>query len=401
MNTKYITHLEQVQQVSAAERTELDPVTKRFAFRCNEYFLSLIGWDDPGDPLRRLVIPSADELEPWGEADPSREADYTVAPGLEHKYGPTALILASRVCAAYCRFCFRKRIFTNENAEVPYDLTKAYAYIREHNEITNVLLTGGDPLLLSTSKLKQIVAELRTIEHVQIIRIGTKVTAFNPHRVLNDPPLVELLGRYSTPEKRIYIVSHFDHPRELTEEAVAATSKLLEAGCRAVNQTPIIRGVNDDPEVLAELFRKLSFIGVPPYYVFQCRPTYGNKAYTVPIEEAYLIFERARTKCSGLAKRARFVMSHATGKIEIVGISSKFTYLKYHSSPQPEYKGRFLVFHRNPEAYWLEDFGKPVDDLFLDDQPAIRGLCDDVPAEDINPERSQITRTASPYAWPL
>jgi len=400
MQTTYITRLEKIPQLSESERDQLKEVIERFAFRATEYYLGLIDWNDPTDPLRRLILPSVEELEPWGDADPSHEAHYTVAPGLEHKYGPTALLLASRVCAAYCRYCFRKRIFVNENAEVPSDLGEAFAYIRRHTEITNVLMTGGDPLLLSTNKLEGIISELRKIEHVQIVRIGTKVPAFNPFRILRDPALTEMLARYSTPEKRIYIVTHFDHPHELTEPAIEAMNQLLSAGTRAVNQTPIIRGVNDDADVLAELFKKLSFIGVPPYYVFQCRPTYGNKTYAVPIEEAYLIFERARAKGSGLAKRARFVMSHATGKIEILGISSKYIYLKYHSSPRPEYKGRFLVFRRNPEAFWLEDLGEPIDDLFLD-QPAIADLPDDVPAEDLAPERSQITGTPPPFVWPL
>ncbi|MDD5087166.1 MAG: KamA family radical SAM protein [bacterium] len=395
MQPTYVTRLENVPQLSRDERNQLKAVLERFAFRATDYYLSLIDWNDPADPLRRLILPSVDEIEPWGEADPSHEADFTVAPGLEHKYGPTALLLASRVCAGCCRYCFRKRIFVNENAEVPGDLGVAFAYIREHAEITNVLMTGGDPLLLSTAKLDGIISELRKIEHVQIIRIGTKVPAFNPFRVLNDPTLADMLGKFSTPEKRIYIVSHFDHPRELTDPAIEAMNRLLAAGTRAVNQTPIIRGVNDDADVLAELFKKLSFIGVPPYYVFQCRPTWGNKTYAVPIEEAYLIFERARAKGSGLAKRARFVMSHATGKIEIIGISSKHIYLKYHSSPHPRHKGRFMVFCRNPEAFWLEDFGAPEDDLFLDDM-AIPELPDDM-----DPEGSQLTPYPPPFVWPL
>ncbi|MFZ5433137.1 MAG: KamA family radical SAM protein [Calditrichota bacterium] len=399
MHRTYITRLDEIPQISDIERQALAPVVSRFAFRASRYYLDLIDWNDPHDPLRRLIIPHTDELEPWGDADPSHEAHYTVAPGLEHKYGPTALLLASRVCSAYCRYCFRKRIFVNENAEVPHDLTEALDYIRQHDEITNVLLTGGDPLLLSARKLGKIIAALRTIDHVQIIRIGTKTPAFHPQRILDDPALIEMLNQYSTPDKRIYIIAHFDHPRELTEPAIAAMNTLLQAGTRAVNQTPIIRGVNDDSDVLAELFKKLSFIGVPPYYVFQCRPTYGNKTYAVPIEEAYLIFEKARTKCSGLAKRARFVMSHATGKIEIVGISSKFTYLKYHSSPKPEYKGRFMVFERNPDAYWLEDYGTPVDDLFLD--KTLEQLPEEIPAEDINPERYHITGIPLANPWPL
>lgn len=379
MYPAYKTRIEQLEHISTEERKALTAVTERFAFRGNEYYLNLINWDDPTDPLRRLIVPSLEELDHWGSPDPSHEARYTVAPGLEHKYGPTALLLASRVCAAYCRFCFRKRIFVNENAEVPFDLTAAVDYIRAHPEITNVLLSGGDPLLLSTPTLESILAALRGIDHVRIIRVGTKVPAFNPFRLLDDPKFVEILRRYNTPEKRIYAVVHFDHPRELTEPAVRAMHTLIQSGLRAVNQTPVIRGVNDNPDVLAALFKQLSFIGVPPYYVFQCRPTSGNRTYAVPIEEAYHIFELARTQCSGLAMRARFVMSHASGKIEIVGLTSKFVYMKYHSAANPRDTGRFLVYQRNADAYWLDDYGEPADDFILG-RPG-PGLYRDVPME--------------------
>jgi len=399
MNRTYITRLKEIPQISESDQAALKSVTEKFAFRTSQYYINLINWDDPNDPIKRLIIPRTEELAPWGEADPSNEAHYTVAPGLEHKYGPTALLLASKVCAAYCRYCFRKRIFVNENAEVPHDLTEAMNYIREHTEITNVLLTGGDPIILATLKLEKIIAELRTIPHVQIIRIGTKTPAFNPHRILDDPTLPEMLNRYSTPEKRIYIIAHFDHPRELTEQAVAAMNILLTSGMRAVNQTPIIRGINDDPEVLAELFKKLSFIGVPPYYVFQCRPTYGNKSYSVPIEESYQIFEQARVKCSGLAKRARFVMSHATGKIEIVGISSKFIYMKYHSSPHPENIGKFMVFLRNADAFWLEDYHHEVDDELLADASEI--LLKELPVEESESDEYMIAGIPVARPWPI
>lgn len=379
MYPAYQTRIEQLEQLSAAERAELARVTARFAFRGNDYYLNLIDWNDPADPLRRLIIPSPEEMDEWGSLDPSGEAAYTIVPGLEHKYGPTALLLVSRVCAAYCRYCFRKRIFVNENAEVPLDLADALEYIRAHREITNVLLTGGDPLLLPTPKLESILAALRGIDHVQIIRIGTKIPAFNPFRILDDPELPAVLRRYSTPERRIYAVVHFDHPRELTEPAVRAMHVLVQSGLRAANQTPIIRGVNDSPAVLAELFKQLSFIGVPPYYVFQCRPTLGNRTYAVPIEEAYHSFELARIQCSGLAMRARFVMSHATGKIEIVGLTRKFVYMKYHSAAGPKDKGRFLVFDRNPAAFWLEDYGEPADEFVLG-RPS-PGLYHDVPME--------------------
>jgi lysine 2,3-aminomutase len=154
---------------------------------------------------------------------------------------------------------------------------------------------------------------------MKIIRIGTKILVFNPYRIINDPSLLDLFRTYSTNEKKIYIMAHFNHPNELTDAAIKGMNFLQSAGAITVNQTPLIRGINDNPEVLARLFNNLSYAGIPPYYLVICRPTLGNKTYAVPIEEAFEIFECARMHCSGLAKRARSVMSHSTGKIEIVG----------------------------------------------------------------------------------
>lgn len=151
-------------------------------------------------------------------------------------------------------------------------------------------------------------------------------------------------------------MTQFNHPREITDVAIEAINLLKEAGTELANQTPLIRGINDSPETLAELFRKLSFIGVPPYYVFQCRPTKGNKAYSVPIEEGYEIFRKATAMVSGLAKRARFAMSHMTGKIEVVGLDDEHIYMKYHRAAKPENYNKFLILKRNPEAYWLDDY---------------------------------------------
>ena len=359
---KYLTKLEQVPELSPGEINRLEEVKEKFVFRTNDYYQSLIDWNDPEDPIRRIVIPDVQELDDWGQLDASNEESYTVAKGLEHKYDSTALLLVNEVCAAYCRFCFRKRLFMDQNEEVTKDVSDGLEYIRTHPEINNVLLTGGDPLIMSTSKLEPIIQKVREVDHVNIIRIGTKIPAFNPMRIYNDPSLAEMFRKYSTPEKRIYVMAHFNHPRELTPEAVRGVSFLLDAGAIVVNQTPMIAGVNDDPDVLAEMFNKLSYIGVPPYYVFQCRPTLGNRVYVTPVEDAFEIFELARTRCSGLAKRARFVMSHDTGKIEIVGLTERHIYFKYLRAADQDHDARFMVFKRNPEAYWFDDYTELVDE---------------------------------------
>jgi L-lysine 2,3-aminomutase len=213
---------------------------------------------------------------------------------------------------------------------------------------------------MSTKKLEDIIRPLREIDHVKIIRIGTKIPAFNPFRVINDPDLPALFEKYSQPRKRIYIMAHFNHPRELTDEAIEGMDILRRAGAVTVNQTPMIRGINSDPDVLAGLFNKLSYAGIPPYYVFICRPTLGNKMFSVPIEEAFEIFEKARMQCSGLAKRARLVMSHSTGKIEVVGKTDENIFFRYHRAANPQEKARFMIFNRNPEAYWFDDYDEIV-----------------------------------------
>jgi len=363
---KYITRLEQVPQLNDQERYELQEVVEKFEFRSNDYYQALIDWDDPHDPIRRIVIPSQEELMAWGRLDASDEETYTKVPGLEHKYEFTALLLVNDVCGAYCRFCFRKRLFMDENDEVVRDVSEGIQYIREHPEINNVLLTGGDPMIMSTAKLENIIRPLREIEHVQIIRIGSKMPVFNPYRVINDPSLLEMFERYSLPDRNIYIMAHFNHPRELTKAAIEAMNLLRKAGAVTVNQTPLIKGINEDPDVLAELFNKLSYAGIPPYYLFICRPTLGNKTYAVPIEEAFEIFEKARMQCSGLAKRARLVMSHSTGKIEVIGKTDTQVYMRYHRAANPQEKARFMIFERNPNAYWFDDYDEILEEYSIE-----------------------------------
>jgi len=358
---KYITKIDKIPQLSAEEKQQLQPVGEKFVFRTNDYYQGLIDWDDLNDPIRQLVVPRVEELHEWGRLDASQEELYTAVPGLEHKYSDTALLLCNDVCGAYCRFCFRKRLFMDDNDEVVRDVSAGLEYIRTHPEISNVLLTGGDPLIMSTSKLEPIIAGLRGIPHVKIIRLGSKMPAFNPFRILNDPSLLTMFEKYSNPEMgRIHVMAHFNHPRELTREAKDALSLLQKAGVTTVNQTPLIAGVNDDAEVLRELFEELSFIGTPPYYVFQCRPTEGNEAYSIPIEEAYEMFTEAQARGSGLARRARFCMSHVTGKIELAALADKQVVFRYHRAADRRNQGKVMIFERNSRAHWFEDYPEAV-----------------------------------------
>ncbi len=354
MPVRYITRLSQLDGLTPAERRRLAPVAERYAFRLNDYYTKLINWNDPDDPIRRLVVPHENELRDWGELDASSEASYTPVRGCQHKYTDTALLLVNEVCGAYCRYCFRKRLFMNGNDDASFDYRPGLAYIAEHEEITNVLLTGGDPLILSTRRLARIFGDVAAVPHVRIIRVGTKMAAFNPFRVLDDPALLDLIRETCDQKTQVYIMNHFDHPRELTPEARRALRLLLEAGAQIVNQCPIVRGVNDHPRTFATLFRELSFLGCPQYYVFQGRPTAGNEPYEVPIMEGLGLFTEANRMVSGLAKRARFVMSHKTGKIEICGADDRFVYMRYHRAHRTEDYGRMVIALRDDDAYWLD-----------------------------------------------
>jgi lysine 2,3-aminomutase len=366
MNPKYlstISELDNLVGLTSKERNAMETVSETFPFRSNEYYLSLIDWKDGHDPLRRIVIPDPSELNGGGCLDPSCEKDFTRKPGLQHKYNQTGLLLLTDVCGGICRFCFRKRLFMGNERETVKDVSEGIDYIREHKEITNVLLTGGDPLTLETRRLELILRQLRQIEHVNIIRIGSKMLAYNPYRILNDKDLCYVLSRYSKPEKRIYLMAHFNHPQEMTDMSIQAAHELQKAGVVVVNQTPILNGINSEPEIFTELFRKLSFAGISPYYVFQCRPSYGNRIFQVPVEQSYEIVQKSWQACSGLAKRARFVMSHATGKIEVVGKTAGQVFMRYHQSADPANIGEFMVFRSNPVARWFDDYRHMLTDF--------------------------------------
>ncbi len=359
---KYLSDIDKIAQLSKSQRINLPKVTDKYPFFANNYYLSLINWKDPDDPIKRLIIPNKHELIDWGWLDASNEKSNTIVTGVQHKYASTVLLLVNENCAGYCRYCFRKRLFIPGNKETSHDISIGLDYIRKHPEINNVLITGGDPLMLSTRRLEKIISELQKIEHIGIIRIGSKIPAYNPFRILDDPSLLKMFRKYSSRDKRIYLMCHFDHPNEFTDYSREAIFKIQKTGVICANQNPIIRGISDDPDVMSRLWNELSYIGVPQYYVFQSRPTAGNGPFVVPIVEAYFNIEKAKLKCSGLAKRIRYVMSHESGKVEIAGIDNRFIYLKYHRAKHSRNENRFFICHRNDNAYWLDQL-KPADGI--------------------------------------
>ena len=326
---KTIPRLKQFIDLSPREEKQLANLIKRHPMQITRYYMSLINPRDRSDPIRRMAVPHSDELDLSGSYDPSGELANTKLPGLQHKYQRTALILLTNRCPVYCRHCFRKRLVGLPSTEILRRFSDAAEYIEEHKEITNVLLSGGDPMILQTGTLERILERLASMAHLKFIRIGTRVPATFPMRILDDGELVKVLRRYSRPHRRLYVTTQFNHDREITPRSIEAVTTLIRAGLIINNQTVLLRGVNDNSEGLARLQSDLVGIGINPYYVFQCRPVKRiRRHYSVPIAEGYDIVERAKAKPDGYAKRFKYVMSHRSGKLEIVAVKGNNVILK-------------------------------------------------------------------------
>ncbi len=341
-----ITEIKAIPGLSPEEFDAIQRVTEFFPFRITSHYLSLVDWEDPHDPLRRVVLPDEGELESGGSLDPSREKNFYVLPGMQHKYPDTVLILASHQCAGYCRYCFRKRLFIRRSMhEHPPDINNCIEYIRNHPEVRNVLLSGGDPLTLSSKRLMGIIRKIAVLPRIKVVRIGTRILSWDPGRVIADRFLLQELSELTGVQ--VYIMTHFAHSRELCGKALEAIRLLRRCGVAICNQAPMIRGVNDNVDVLEDLFNDLVAAGVSPYYIFQVRPTMGNSIYSVPILDAYMIFREAQSRCSGLAARARYVISHYTGKLHVCGLTDEHLVMVYHRAAFPGDRGRTILVKKS------------------------------------------------------
>jgi len=343
-NIHTIEELQEYTKLSSRERERLQKVIDKHPMSVTRYYLSLIDWSDPEDPIKKMAIPSIEELNLMGSYDPSDEKANTKMPGLQHKYEPTALILATNRCPMYCRYCFRKRLVGLSTEEIMKRFSNAVQYIKSHTKINNVLISGGDPFMLSTKVIAGFLEKLAPIEHLDFIRFGTRTPVTFPQRILSDGSLIDLLAESTqSGKKRIYIVTQFNHPREITRDSSAAIHALTEAGLVVSNQVTLLQGVNDNPTILAELHNGLIKIGVNPYYIFQCRPVKRVKHhFQIPLYKGVEIVNEASKLLNGHSKRFRYVMSHRTGKIEILGIIDDKIYLKYHEAKNPENIGKLF-----------------------------------------------------------
>ena len=357
-NISTVEQLKKHIDLSTKERNKIQKIIEKHPMSISQYYMSLIqekgSYDH--DPIKRMIVPQIEELNLEGSYDPSGEEQNTKMPGLQHKYVQTALILATNRCAAYCRHCFRKRLVGLPSEEILRRLNDAIRYIDKHKEINNVLISGGDPFILPTGVIKKLLEKLSVIDHLNFIRFGTRVPVVFPERILEDIEFVDILKENSHKKRRIYVVTQFNHPREITEKSTEAVSRLIESGIIVNNQTVLLKGVNDDSEILSELLNKLVSIGANPYYVFQCRPVKRVKyRFQVPLYRGYFIVEEAKKGLNGHSKRFRYVMSHRTGKIEILGIIDDSFIFKYHQAKNPKNLGRIFTRRVSKTAGWLDD----------------------------------------------
>lgn len=350
-----ITELAGVLGIDRKDLSELCRIQEMFPMYVNPYYLSLIDFEDSEDPIRKMCIPDKVELKNGGDFDTSGEHDNTVMNGMQHKYAPTVLILSTNKCAMYCRHCFRKRLVGLSEEEIAQHIDDMVRYVKEHTKISNVLISGGDAFLNSSETIQKYLEEFTAIPHIDLIRFGTRTPVVLPQRITTDPGLVAMLEKYGR-KKQIYVVTQFNHPREITAEAAEAVRLLMRAGIVVRNQTVLLRGVNDTPEVLGALLRGLTSIGVIPYYIFQCRPVTGvHSQFQVPLHEAYRIVEGAKQLQSGQGKGLRYVLSHVTGKIEILGeMEGGQMLFKYHQAKDLKNAGRIFTQEVSPGQCWLD-----------------------------------------------
>lgn len=277
----------------APEKAVLRRVTADFRMAVTPYYLSLIDPNDPSDPVLRQAVPHPDELrfQDTGYNDPLHEEALSPVPGLTHRYPDRVLLLASNACAVYCRHCTRKRVFCgNEKTD---NLDRMIAYIAATPAVRDVIVSGGDPLLLPLPQLDRLLGRLRAIPHVEIIRIGTRVPVTLPQRV--DADLAAMLARHHP----VWVNTHFNHARECTPEAARACDILLRAGIPLNNQSVLLRGVNDDVDTIRALVHALARMRVRPYYLYQCDPVRGAEHLRTPLSTGLAIMEGLRGHTGG------------------------------------------------------------------------------------------------------
>jgi KamA family protein len=388
-------------------RQSIQIVSAVFPFRTNRYVVDhLIDWQKvPDDPMYQLTFPqrgmlsdadyrmvwrllrddaprdrlaaAVEDIRMQHNPHPAGQMEYNVprvngkpVPGIQHKYHETVLFFPSRgqTCHAYCSYCFRWAQFIGDQ-DLKFAAKSSEplaAYLRQHPEVTDVLFTGGDPMIMKTRSLREYIAPLLhpDLEHVQTIRIGTKSLSYWPQRFVTDPDADDVLRLFEeviTSGRHVAIMAHFSHTREMSTPIVkTAIQRLRDIGCEIRMQAPLIRYVNDDPDVWATMWRRGVKLGMVPYYMFVSRDTGPKNYFEVPLADAYKIFRKAYARVSGLGRTVRGpVMSATPGKVLVNGVTEvegqRVFVLSFIQGRNPDWVGRPFFAHFDPEATWLFD----------------------------------------------
>jgi lysine 2,3-aminomutase len=282
--------------LSVEERRQIMDVRKKYRYAVSPYYLSLVDPEDQGCPIKRQSVPSAMELADAGETDPMDEAGWSPVEMVTRRYPDRLIVKVTNMCGMYCRFCQRRRLIGEYDGHATREqILSAVQYVRNNREIRDVLITGGDAFMLEDDTIEWLLAELRSIRHVEIIRFGTRTPVTLPQRITER--LAGILKKYHP----VYVNTHFNCPREITRESARACAMLADAGIPLGNQMVLLRGVNDDPYVVRRLNQSLLVIRVKPYYIFHPKCVQGTSHFWVRIEEGLEIMESLRGRTSGLA----------------------------------------------------------------------------------------------------
>lgn len=401
----------ETQKLSEDQKFAIEVVGHVLPFKVNNYVVEqLIDWDNvPNDPMFVLSFPQMDMLRPQhfeemaaalsNAADqqrieqmankirlqlnphPAGQMEHNVPTlndekifGMQHKYKETVLFFPSQgqTCHAYCTFCFRWAQFVGMN-ELKFAAKEAQIlvqYVREHPEISDILFTGGDPLIMGTRNLAAYIEPLleANASHVRSIRIGSKALSYWPYRFLTDPDADELLALFrkiTQAGKHLAFMAHFNHPREISTEAVKeAISRIRETGAQIRTQSPLLRHINDDPDVWAELWKRQVHYGCVPYYMFVARDTGSQHYFSVPLVQAWQIFRKAYQQVSGLARTVRGpIMSCDPGKVQVLGTTvvrdEKIIVLNMLQGRNPDWAGQPFFAEYDDQAAWFNEL-KPA-----------------------------------------
>jgi lysine 2,3-aminomutase len=299
-NTSRIPNKDELFQLAGAEAVaRKNP--GRWPTLLNEYFSRRIRGRDRSDPLRKQVIPAADEMAIKGIRDFCGEIKYLATDYLIHRYSDRAVLLAGNRCFCNCRFCFRKERLAKAKTIDNGSIDQAVKYIKKHAAIRELIISGGDPLTLPNEKLKVLFSNFGSLDQLKLIRVASRALTFFPARL--DRGLIRLI---KNSKKQIWFVSHFNHPAELGRESLSAIRKLRLAGIPVINQTVLLKGINDNADVLADLFCRLAGSGVKPYYLFQCDPAPGARHFSTDLEKSLEIYEQLCLRSGLIVPRFAF-----------------------------------------------------------------------------------------------